>query len=159
MVVVRLTAADGPCSRANSTCRRRVQARVGVKMSPPRSPTSVSTASSTGGGRRRTLPGFDEAGGGGGGPWSLDGRRRNLSEPHLLHAVSGAGARGAPRRSVHSPVTSPRSAVRQLHACLQRKLTAPSDVSRPLPASGTDSCSMHLASRFTRATLCYSAPY
>jgi len=101
-----------------------VQARVGVKMSPD-SKRAICSASCA---RRSTLPGVDV-----GGPLSLDARRRNLSEPQL-HAVTSAR-----RRVVQSPV--PRSG--QLHASLQRKLTAPSDVSRPhlSPTSGTDPCS------------------
>lgn len=91
-----------------------------MKMSPD-SMRAVSTESS---GRRRTLPGDDV-----GGPLSLDGRRRNLSEPQL-HAVPSAR-----RRFIHSPA-APRGG--QLHSSLQRKLTAPSDISRchPAPSSG-----------------------
>ena len=95
---------------------RFVQARVGVKMSPD-SKRAICSASCA---RRSTLPGVDV-----GGPLSLDARRRNLSEPQL-HAVTSA------RRRCVVQSSAPRSG--QLHASLQRKLTAPSDVSRPHPS-------------------------
>ena len=67
------------------------QVRVGVKTSPD-SRRYMSTAASCG--RRRTLPGVDDSAVP---PLSLDGRRRNLSEPQL-HAVATTV-----RRGVHSP--------------------------------------------------------